>query len=177
MDTLARSARAIDPTPTPAATYVENLQFSSVPVVVTWSNTAQQNNTLHHLSHSTHDHFTQSIHRGADSSTAFFQLRANVALKNRRDRTNLLSVPPENIHTLALVENDGGTELATSRLGTSARCLRFNMRQPPSLIVSKGDIIPKQKASRTVLDSLRALAGQTAFSVHLPAATTSDGPL
>lgn len=147
---------------------LEGLEISNEPVVVTWTNP-----DLHHLSHTTNDNFTISIH--SDSSTAVFQFRASVALENKRERTKvLLTVPPENIHTLALAEDDGGMELASSRLDTITRCLRFNLRQPPSLIAPKGDLTPKSRASRIVLDSLRALATQNTFSLHLSAAKTSD---
>lgn len=164
--------------PVASANGDENLQIIGVPVVVTWSDPAEHDGILHHLSHTTHDHLTLSIHRDVRSITAFFQLRANVALKNKRDRTNvLLSIPPESIRTLALVEGDPGLEVATSRLGTSTRCLRFDLREPASLVVPKGDITPKHKASRVVLDSLRVLASSDAFSVYLPSARASNAHL
>lgn len=154
--------------PNSAESGLEGLEISNEPVVVTWTNP-----DLHHLSHTTNDNFTISIH--SDSSTAVFQFRASVALENKRERTKvLLTVPPENIHTLALAEDDSGMELASSRLDTITRCLRFNLRQPPSLIAPKGDLTPKSRASRIVLDSLRALATQTTFSLHLSAAKASD---
>lgn len=179
MDPPNKPAPGTESTATKVSTsQVENLQITNVPVVVTWTNPTDHDGTLQYLSHSTHDHFTFSIHCAVDASTAFFQLRANIALKNRRDRTNvLLSIPPENIRALALVEDDGGAELATSRLVTSTRCLRFEMREPPSLIVPQGDITPKQRSSRIVLDSLRVLAGQTVLSVHLPSSRAAVAQL
>lgn len=148
----------------------EGLELSNEPVVLTWTNP-----DLHHLSHTTNDNFTICMHHRVDLGTASFQFRAEVSLKDRRDSICvLLSIPPENIHRLALAEDDGGMALAASSLGTTTRCLRFNLRKAPSLIVPKGDITPRQRSSRIVLDSLRALATQTAFSLHLSAAKTSD---
>lgn len=179
MDPSIKSTPTTDSTITTVSSSRDgNLQITNVPVVVTWNNPADHDGLLQYLSHSTHDHVTFSFHSDVDARTAFFQLRANVALKNRRDRTNvLLSVPPENIRALALVEDAGGMEVATSRLATSTRCLRFEMREPPSLIVPQGDITPKQKASRIVLDSLRVLAGQSVFSVHLPSSRAASAHL
>lgn len=148
----------------------EGLELSNEPVVLTWTNP-----DLHHLSHTTNNNFTICMHHRVDSGTVSFQFRAEVSLKDRRDSICvLLFIPPENIHRLALAEDDGGMALAASSLGTTTRCLRFNLRKAPSLIVPKGDITPRQRSSRIVLDSLRALATQTAFSLHLSAAKTSD---
>lgn len=148
------------------------------PVVVTWISPSDNDGALRYLSHSTHDHLSLSIYRNVVSSTAFFQLRASVAFKTRRDRTNILmSIPPENIQALALIDDGKGIEVATSCLATTTRCLRFHLRAPPSVIVPKGDITPKQKGSRIVLDSLRALASETAFSLHIPSLTISNTQL
>lgn len=153
----------------------QSLEILNAPAVLTWTNPAEQGGLLRQLGHSTHDHFTLSIHHDVHSNMAYLQFRASVALKNRRDKTNvLLSIPPEHIRTLALIEDNKPTELVTARLGTNTRCLWFDLHKPAYLVVPKGDVIPKQKTSRIVLDSLRALGSQTRFSVHLPSAKMSD---
>lgn len=155
----------------------DNLDISGVPAVVTWVGLDAGSDTRQHLSHSAQD-LALHIHRDASSDTAFLQLKTNIALKARRDRSNIfVSIPPERVRTVDLVEDDGGKELATGKLSSSTHCLRLHLSRPPSLIVPKGDLTPKQKTSRDLLDSLRSLAKQTSFSIHIPCSTMAKARL
>lgn len=150
----------------------DGIDIAGIHAVVSWLGDQDDSNTLQHLSHSTHDHLTLHIYRDTSSNTAFFQLRANVALKNRRDRTNVyLSIHPERIRTVTIVENDGSHDFAANKLGTSTYCLQFSLVESPALVVPQGELTPKHKTSRIILDSLQALVKQTDFSVYLPAPT------
>lgn len=155
----------------------DNLDVSGVPAVVTWFDHDSGRESRHHSTHAAQD-LTLHMHCDTSSNTAFLQLRAHIALKARRDKTNLLiSIPPERVRTATLCGDDGGKELATRKLSTSTHCVRFHLSKPPSLIVPKGDLTPKQKNSRIVLDSVHALAKQMSFSVHLPCSTTTKARL
>lgn len=155
----------------------DGIDISGAPVAVSWHETSSDD-TTRHLSHSTHDHLTLQIHRDTFSNTAFFQLKANVAFKNRRDRTNvLLFIQPERIRALVLVEHDGSKDTATSKLGTMAYSLHFDLDRAPALVVPQGDLTPKHKTSRLVMDSLQALSGKTTFCVELPTSTLSKAKL
>lgn len=152
----------------------DNIDVSGIPAVVTWLQHDGGIDTRQHLSHSPHDHLTLQIHRDTSTNNAFFQLKANVALKARRDRTNVfLSIQPERIQTVAIVEEDAGKDLGIEKLASSTLCLKFVLSRPPSLVVPKGDLTPKHRSSRSVLDALQALAKQTRFSVDMPSATMS----
>ena len=145
----------------------EDVHIFGVPAAVTW---IDEKDNEHSLCYSAHDHVTLHVQHDSASNTAFFQLRANVSLKARRDRTHLfLSIRPE--HTQSVTVVDGDDQHASVNLGTSTYGLVFKLARPPTLIVPKGDITPKQKNSRFVLDSLRALAGQTCLTVRLAAMT------
>lgn len=152
----------------------EDVNISGAPVMVTWIDEHSQE--AKHLCHSTHDHVTLHVHREASSNTAFFQVRANIALKAKRDKTHiLLSIYPERIQSINVV--DGHEHQASTNLGTSTYGLEFKLARPPSLVVPKGDLTPKQKGSRLVMDSFRALAKQTSFEVHLATTTVTKGRL
>lgn len=121
--------------------------------------------------HSIHD-LSLEIHRHTASNSAFLQLKASASLKARHGRTNIfVCIQPERIKTIAVVEDDEGTQPATDKLATSAHSLRLDLIRSPSLIVPKGNLTPRNKNSGVLLDSLQALAKQTCFSVHIPCAT------
>jgi hypothetical protein len=152
----------------------EDVHISGAPAVVTWSD--EHNQQTQQLCHSTHDHVTFHVHRDASSNTAFFQLRANVALKAKRDKTHiLLSIQPERIRSITVV--DGHEHQASAKLGTSTYGLQFKLARPPALIVPKGDLTPKQKNSRLAMDSFRMLVEQTSFNVHLATTTLARDQL
>lgn len=152
----------------------EDVHISGAPAVVTWSD--EHNQQTQQLCHSTHDHVTFHVHRDASSNTAFFQLRVNVALKAKRDKTHiLLSIQPERIRSITVV--DGHEHQASAKLGTSTYGLQFKLARPPALIVPKGDLTPKQKNSRLAMDSFRMLVEQTSFDVHLAATTLARDQL
>lgn len=154
---------------------IEDVHISGAPAVVTWIDEEDGQKTKY-LCHSTHDHVTLHVHHDATSNTAFFQLRANVAIKAKRDKTHIfISIRPERIQSITVV--DDHEHEASAKLGTSTYGLEFKLARPPALIVPKGDLTPKQKGSRLVLDSLRALAGQTSFAVHLATTTLAKDQL
>lgn len=152
----------------------EDIHISGAPAVVTWID--EHNHEMKQLCHSTHDHVTLHVHREASSNTAFFQMRANVALKAKRDKTHIwLSIHLERIRSVTVV--DGHEHQASAKLGTSTYGLKFQLAQPPTLVLPKCDLTPKQKSSRHVMDSFRALAEQTSFEVHLATTTLARGQL
>lgn len=147
----------------------ESLDVSGAPAVVTWNDGSD---TRRHLGPSANDSLTLQIHRDASSNTAFLQLKASIALKVRRDRTNVfLAIHPDRIKAIQLVEDNDA--VATEKLGTGVYGLRIVMNRPPALIVPPVDLTPKQKRSGEVLDSLRALTEQIIFAVHIPSSTLS----
>lgn len=154
------------------------IDLSGVAAVVSWAGIQGGSPTTQSLSHSVHDHLTLQIHRDASATTAFFQLKANVSLKARRDRTNVyLSIHPERIRTVTLSEGDASNDTAANRLSASTYCLHFVLSRSPALVVPQGDLTPKHKNSRVVLDSLQTLSKQTSFSVHLPASALTKARL
>lgn len=156
----------------------DSIDLSGTPAVVSWLEEDGDSNATQYLSHSTHDRLMLQIHRDDSSDTAFFQLKTNVAFKARRDRTNiLLSIHPERIRTVTLVEYDGSKDTAASKLGTTTYRLHFALGQPPALIVPKGDLTPKHNNSRLVMDSLQALVKQTSFYVDLSTSAVSKARL
>lgn len=174
LDATTESGESTSADIAPSSFNNDNIDVSGIPAVVTWLQHDAGTDTRQHLSHSAHDHLTLQIHLDTSTNTAFIQLKANVAVKARRDRTNVfLSIQPERIRTVALVEDDGGTDLATEKLASSTHCLQFALSRPPTLVVPKGDLTPKHRNSRAVLDALQALAKQMCFSVHIPSTTMS----
>lgn len=156
----------------------DSIDVSGVPTVVSWLGDDGDHKSTQYLSHSIHDHLTLQISRDASSSTGFFQLKANVALKSRRDRTNiLLFIYPERIRDLKLVEHGGSEGEVSSKLGTATYCLQFALHKAPALIVPQGDLTPKHKKSRVVMDSLQALTKQTNFCLDLPTSAASKARL
>ncbi|KUI54967.1 hypothetical protein VP1G_02377 [Cytospora mali] len=152
----------------------EDIQISGAPAVVIWFD--EDNQQTRYLCHSAHDHVMLLIHRDTSSNTTFFQLRASVALRAKRDKTHIfLSIEPERIQSVAVVDGQG--HQASEKLGTSTYGLEFQLTRPPALIVPKGDLTPKQKTSRLVLDSMRTLAEQTSFTVHLATTTLAKDRL
>lgn len=156
----------------------DSIDASGIPTVVSWLGDVGDSKSKQYLSHTIHDHLTLQIHRDASSNVAFFQLKANFALKSRRDRTNiLLSIYPERIRNLTLVEHDGNEDAVSSRLGAATYCLQFALYKPPALIVPQGDLTPKHKKSRVVMDSLQALTKQINFCLDVPTTAASKARL
>lgn len=148
-----------------------DLDVSGAPAVATWVGQDTGRPVEHPVQYSVHG-LSLQLHRNTASNTAFLQLKGNVAIKSRRDRTNVfVSIQPELVKTITVVEDDEGTQLAVDKLATSTHSLRLDLSRPPSLIVPKGDLTPKNKNSGVLLDSLHALAKHTSFSVHLPCST------
>ncbi|KAI7773016.1 hypothetical protein LA080_012493 [Diaporthe eres] len=149
-----------------------DVQINAVPACVTWND--GDSRQARSICHSAHDHLHFHAQHDTSSDTAFFQVRTNVALKARKDKTNVfLSIYPERIQSVAVVASDGADSAASAQLGTSAYCLLFTLSMPPALIVPKGDLTPKQRSSGLLLDCLRGLAEQTTFKLHLPTTALS----
>lgn len=152
----------------------DNIEIYKIPAIVSWKD---ENDELRSLSHdaSTHDHVTLDIHFDADFNTALFKITANVAYKGKRNKSNLfMFIYPERVETLALVHDDG---YAPAKFGTSAYALHFTLSTPPSLIVPKGDWIPKNDASKSTLATLQAVAKKTTFHIAIPSRTLDKGRL
>lgn len=144
------------------------IDIRKTPVVVSWTN---DNDGPQSLSHddSTHEHVTLDLHFNADSNTALFKITANVAYKGKRHKSNaFLVIYPERIQTLTVVDHDG---IAPAKLGTSVYSLHFTLSSPPSLLVPKGDWVPKNEAARSTLALLQDLAKKTHFHVAFPSRT------
>lgn len=153
-----------------------DVRINAAPARVTWidGDTRQTRS----ICHSSHDHLLFSAQHETSSDTAFFQIRANVALKARKDKTNVfLSIYPERLQAVQLVDHDGPEDTTSAQLDTSTYCLKFTLSMPPALIVPKGDLTPRQRSSGTLLDSLRSLAEQTTFKLLLPTTTLSKAQL
>lgn len=156
----------------------DSIAVSGAHVVVSWHENNGDSSSTQHSSHSPYDHLTLQIHRDPSSDTAFFQLKTSIAFKARRDRTNVfVSIHPERIQTVTIVEHAESKDTAASKLGTAIYRLDFALHKPPALIVPPGDLTPKHKNSRLVMDSLQALIKQTKFSVALPTSTVSKARL
>lgn len=153
-----------------------DVQINAVPACVTWND--GDSRQARSLCHSAHDHLLFHAQHETSSDAAFFQVRTNVALKARKDKTNVfLSIYPERIQSVAVIANDGSDSPTSARLGTSTYCIQFTLSMPPALIVPKGDLTPKQRSSGLLLDSLRGLAEQTSFRLHLPTTALSKAQL
>lgn len=145
-----------------------DINISKAPIVVSWTGDGDQLQTLSH-SPLTHDHVTLDVHLDAESHTAFFKITANLALKGKRSRSNIfLFIHPERIRSLGFVEQDDSSASASKILGTSTYSLRFDLVEPPALVVPKDDYVPKGETARTTLEALQALSRVTRFCVHLP---------
>lgn len=150
------------------------IELSKVPAVVSWTDDKDETQLLSHNT-STSDHVTLDINFHAESNTAFFKIAASVAYKGKRNKSNVfLFVYPERIQSLAVVDNG---EDAAAKLGTSAYTLHFDLTVPPSLIVPKGDWIPKNLAARSILASLQAVARKKTLHITIPSRTLDSDRL
>lgn len=150
------------------STEYDVIDISKAPVVVTW---AGEDGQPRFLSHSPldHNHVTLDIHSNSESHTAFFKITTNIAFKGKRNKSNtFLFIFPERIQSLAIVDQDDDSVPAPHRLGTSTYSLRFTLSTPCALVVPKDELVPKDNAARSTLDSLQALAGKTSFQVNFP---------
>lgn len=106
------------------------------------------------------------LHWHPKSYNAFFKLRGQVTDTTddgRNVKLNIyLYIYPERIRQLS-VDADSPDKML---LGAETRVLRFEMARPPALIIPKPTYIPKNEASKTVLDAFRRLAGQTRFAIY-----------
>lgn len=153
-----------------------DVHINGAPACVTWIDGDSQQ--ARSICHTTHDHVFFHAEHETSSNTALFQIRANVALKARKDKTNVfLSIYPECIQSVAIVAHNEGDDATSAQLGTRTYCLQFRMSMPPALVVPKGDLTPKQRSAGLMLDSLRGLAKQIAFKVELPTTTLAKAQL
>ncbi|KAI0190518.1 hypothetical protein EV127DRAFT_92287 [Xylaria flabelliformis] len=142
-----------------AFTSNSNIDITAQPAVITWRTPAGDDQCLTHLK--------LDLHYDARSSKAFFKLRATVALKSHprsRNTTVFLFVHPERIRTLVLDDSPCAAEART--LGPETVCLRFELSRMPALVVPNESLAPRNQISSNLLDSLRAVIQQAAFSVY-----------
>lgn len=155
----------------------DDLDISGASTVVTWTECDLHGGTERRVCRSVTD-LSLQLHRDAAAKSAFLQCKASIAFKARRDRTNVfISVQPETIRRIEIVDDDDGIQLATSKMATSTHCMRLELSKPPTLTVPKVDLTPKNKQSGLMLDSLQALAKQTSLCVHVPCTTISKARL
>lgn len=150
------------------STEYEVIDVSKAPAIVSWT---EEDGQPRFLSHSPLDynHVTLDVHFNAGTHTAFFKITANIAFKGKRNKSNIfLSIYPERIQNLAIVEKDDDSVPPPNRLGTSTYSLRFTLAMPCALVFPKDELVPKDTAARSTLESLQALAGKTSFQVTFP---------
>lgn len=153
-----------------------DVHINGAPACVTWID--GDSRQARSICHTAHDHVSFHAQHETSSNTALFQIRANVALKVRKDKTNVfLSIYPECIQSVAIVAHDEGDDTTSAQLGTRTYRLQFTLSTPPVLVVPKGDLTPKQKSSGLLLDSLRGLAEQTTFKLQLPTTSLAKAQL
>lgn len=141
------------------------VRVSKAPAVVSWTDSHGQ---LQYLSHdpSGNDNVVLDIQFDAQANTALFKIVANVAYKGKRNKSNVyLHIYPERISTLSIVD---GNEIAPARLGTAVYTLKFDLSTPASLVVPKGDWVPKNEAAQATLTLLETLSSKSSFSVAFP---------
>ncbi|KAJ4389342.1 hypothetical protein N0V93_006809 [Gnomoniopsis smithogilvyi] len=142
-----------------------SIHVSKAPAVVSWSDDQGQSHCLSH-DPSGNDHVTLDIQCDSQNNTALFKIIANVAYKGKRNRSNIyLHIYPERLRSLFIISNEG---TAPARLGTSVYTLELVLSAPASLVVPKGDWVPKNEAAQSTLASLEAVSSQTSFCVAFP---------
>ncbi|KAI1078717.1 hypothetical protein F5B20DRAFT_547028 [Whalleya microplaca] len=148
------------PTPTPVSIPDPDIDVTARPAVVAWQSLDNHDLTLPQL--------TLDLHYNVHSNKAFFKLRCALALKTQPRsalKTNVfLFIHPERVRSIALDDSPSGAE--AKMLGPDVTCLHFDLNRAPALVVPKGSLAPRNQASGNMLDSLRALAQQTTFSVY-----------
>ncbi|KAK7751865.1 hypothetical protein SLS62_006166 [Diatrype stigma] len=144
---------------TPTWTPNSDIDVTAQPAAVAWRDTDGQDQSLSQVN--------LDLHYNVRSCKAFFKVRAAVALKAhaRARKTNIfLFIYPERIRAVALDESPCAAEAKT--LGPDAIGLRFELTRASALVVPKDSLAPRNQASGSVLDSMRALAKQTTFVVY-----------
>ncbi|KAK7737932.1 hypothetical protein SLS53_006310 [Cytospora paraplurivora] len=143
------------------------IDISKAPAIVSW---VGEDGRTRSLSHSSLDHVTLDIKFDAEAHTAFFKITANIAFKDRRNKSNIfLYVHPERIQSLAVVaDQDDNPVSAPNKLGTRTYSLHFALTTPPALVVPKHSFRPRGDVARLRLESLQALAAKTSFQVNFP---------
>lgn len=156
------------------ATQFLAIHVSKSPAVVSWTDKQGQSQCLSH-DLSSNDHVALDIRCDVQSNTALFKIIANIAYKGKRNKSNVyLYIHPERIRALSIVD---GIELAPVKLGTSVCSLEFDLLTPASLVVPKGDLVPKNEVGQSTLASLEALSTQTSFCVAFPSKSISKNRL
>ncbi|KAI1127799.1 hypothetical protein F5Y10DRAFT_188932 [Nemania abortiva] len=150
----------VDITPSPFASSSDfNIDIESHPAYITWRTSAGEEKRLSPLK--------LDLRYDVMTRKAFFRLRAGVAFKSHpKSRTTgvFLFVHPERIRALRL---DYLPQTADAEeLGPQTVCLHFNMSRLPALVVPKGSLTPRNLVSGGLMDSLRDVVQQTAFSVY-----------
>lgn len=148
-----------------------DIDIPKAPAAVSWTNDNGQHRFLSH-SPLNHDHVTFDIQFDTKSNTALFKLVANVSLKGKRNKSNVfLFIYPECIQTLGLEDDDNRPTSMSDKLGTSTYSLHFNLATPPALVVPSDGCVPKNQATRSILELLQDLAWKTSFDIAFPCRT------
>ncbi|KAF2963034.1 hypothetical protein GQX73_g10542 [Xylaria multiplex] len=136
-----------------------NIDITAQPAVITWRTSDGEDRRSSHLN--------LDLHYDARSRKAFFKLRAAVALKSlphSRNTTVFLFVHPERIRSLVLDDSPCAAE--ARMFGSETVCLHFELSRLPALVVPKESLAPRNQTSGNLLDSLRAIVQQSAFSIY-----------
>lgn len=133
-------------------TWPKSIDVTKVRAVALWNG--------HHL-----PNIFLNLHWHPNSHKAFFKLRGTVALRDgasRHDgRTSIfLYIYPERIRQLIVDPNS--TE---KRMGPETLLLSFDLNRPSALVLPESPCEPRNKTANDVMDSFRALARQTSFSI------------
>lgn len=107
------------------------------------------------------------LHWHIPSRKAFFKLRATLPLTRetgpRNGKTGIyVFIDPERVRQLS-IEHDSHETVH----GPNTVSLKFVMATPPALVVPNTPYEPKTAAAKQIFDSIRSLASQTCFDVHV----------
>lgn len=152
-----------------------NLDIVGARAVVEWSAPAGETRCLYSSDSSASEagQITFDLHFRPATSTASLRLRAPIMLKGLGRKTTpfFLFIPPERIESLAFVAQDETqiSEYVQKELGSSgAVSLRFRLTQPGDLVAPPhSPLVPKKKVFWDILDSLKSVARELDFVVHL----------
>ncbi|KAI1178645.1 hypothetical protein F4777DRAFT_594397 [Nemania sp. FL0916] len=136
-----------------------NIDITAQPAVITWRTSDGKDQCLADLN--------LDLHYDIQSSKAFFILRATVALKSHprsRNTAVFIFIHPERIRGLVLDDSPCTTEAGI--LGHETVCLHFELSRLPVLVVPRESLAPRNQTSGNLLDSLRAVVQQSAFSIY-----------
>lgn len=138
-----------------------NVDLKSQPIVVGWEDGPKYLTTERSKAG-----FTLDLHWNPSRNKAFLKLCTTLVLKDNKGKTHVyLFIPPERIRSLSV----GTSQIPVPDDFASSPdhiCFRFDLHGPANFIGPKIALRPRDSASGTTLDCIRALATQTTFEVH-----------